>query len=174
DAAAAVGGTRGDGGNALHPCDGALDRRGDLAIDGLGGGPGKARGHGEGRPLDAWQFAHLDADESGETGDDDEGVDDHRQHRSADKEPGNGAAALVLAGYGHTAARGTVRTPLPASPTRGEVSAGGRGWIVPRTRCHTLPLVGRAGEGVEPSTALIAPHHQPRTAPPAAARWRRD
>src|SRR5690606_22285296 len=39
-------------------------------------------------------------------------------------------------------------TPLPTSPTRGEVPSSGRGTIEPRTPGDTLPLVGRAGEGV--------------------------
>src|SRR5690606_6689521 len=43
-------------------------------------------------------------------------------------------------------------TPLPTSPTRGEVSAGGVGTIEPQPRSSTLPLVGRAGEGVVPRT----------------------
>src|SRR5690606_12325748 len=54
----------------------------------------------------------------------------------------HGAAPVIAEGPKDAA------PPLPASPTRGEVSAGASGWVVPRTRCETLPLVGRAGEGV--------------------------
>src|SRR5690606_12067982 len=43
-------------------------------------------------------------------------------------------------------------TPLPTSPTRGEVPAGGAGTIEPQPRSSTLPLVGRVGEGVAPRT----------------------
>src|SRR5690606_15552086 len=38
-------------------------------------------------------------------------------------------------------------TPLPTSPTRGEVPSGGLGRMVPHTRWSTLPLAGRDGEG---------------------------
>src|SRR5690606_13284191 len=40
------------------------------------------------------------------------------------------------------------RTPLPSSPTRGEVPFGACGTILPGKPDHTLPLVGRVGEGV--------------------------
>ena len=40
------------------------------------------------------------------------------------------------------------RTPLPASPTRGEVPAGSFDPIMPHTPVHTSPLVGEAGRGV--------------------------
>ena len=43
-------------------------------------------------------------------------------------------------------------TPLPTSPTRGEVPAGGGGTTVPQTRCDTSPLVGEAGRGVAAGT----------------------
>jgi len=39
-------------------------------------------------------------------------------------------------------------TPLPTSPTRGEVPPCGGSRMSPRPRWDTLPLVGRAGEGV--------------------------
>jgi len=39
-------------------------------------------------------------------------------------------------------------TPLPTSPTRGEVQIGDVAKIVPHAPADTLPLVGRAGEGV--------------------------
>ena len=39
-------------------------------------------------------------------------------------------------------------TPLPTSPTRGEVSLRGTGTIEPQAPGHTLPLAGRVGEGV--------------------------
>jgi hypothetical protein len=41
-------------------------------------------------------------------------------------------------------------TPLPASPTRGEVPGGARFEAVPQSQAlpGTLRLVGRAGEGV--------------------------
>ncbi len=39
-------------------------------------------------------------------------------------------------------------TPLPSSPTRGEVPLGARGTFEPIEPDHTLPLVGRVGEGV--------------------------
>jgi hypothetical protein len=41
-----------------------------------------------------------------------------------------------------------VATPLPASPTRGEVLRCGLGTHVPQAPAYTLPLVGRVGEGV--------------------------
>src|SRR5690606_3265895 len=40
-------------------------------------------------------------------------------------------------------------TPSPALPTRGRVLPCARVWIVPSAPDYTLPLVGRAGEGVE-------------------------
>ncbi len=39
-------------------------------------------------------------------------------------------------------------TPLPPSPARGEVPGGGVGGAVPQAGTNTLPLAGRAGEGV--------------------------
>ncbi|HEV7719535.1 MAG TPA: cobaltochelatase subunit CobN [Arsenicitalea sp.] len=48
-------------------------------------------------------------------------------------------------------------TPLPTSPARGEVPAGYLGKAVPHAPAGTLPLVGRAGEGV-----ISAPHPFPR------------
>jgi hypothetical protein len=39
-------------------------------------------------------------------------------------------------------------TPLLASPTRGEIPAGGWGRMVPPTPNHTSPLVGEDGRGV--------------------------
>ncbi len=39
-------------------------------------------------------------------------------------------------------------SPLPASPTRGEVPAGAWGTIEQRSPTHTSPLVGEAGRGV--------------------------
>ncbi|KQW73988.1 hypothetical protein ASC89_26645 [Devosia sp. Root413D1] len=39
-------------------------------------------------------------------------------------------------------------TPLPTSPTRGEVPAGAWGTTVPGTGSATSPLVGEAGRGV--------------------------
>jgi hypothetical protein len=41
-------------------------------------------------------------------------------------------------------------TPLPPSPTRGEVSPCGWGTMVPDPLSNTLPLVGRVGEGAGP------------------------
>src|SRR5690606_29470253 len=37
-------------------------------------------------------------------------------------------------------------TPLPSSPARGEVPAGGSGTIAPQPQSGTLPLAGRDGE----------------------------
>src|SRR5690606_21220361 len=50
-------------------------------------------------------------------------------------------------------------TPLPASPTRGEVPRCGCGNVVPHARWNTLPLVGRDGEGVSqlPGTVIMPP-----------------
>ena len=42
-----------------------------------------------------------------------------------------------------------VATPSPTLPTRGRVPAGGLGRTVQRAPDSTLPLVGRAGEGVQ-------------------------
>ena len=55
-------------------------------------------------------------------------------------------------------------TPLPTSPTRGEVPPCGGYAIGPYTRSSTLPLVGRAGEGVAANTDRL-------TAPSSAC-WR--
>src|SRR5690606_15231053 len=41
-------------------------------------------------------------------------------------------------------------TPSPALPTRGRVLPCAWVWIVPSAPNHTLPLVGRGGEGVRP------------------------
>ncbi|MDB5540268.1 MAG: hypothetical protein JWQ89_1995 [Devosia sp.] len=43
-------------------------------------------------------------------------------------------------------------SPLPASPIKGEVPAGGFGTITPQTRLFTSPLVGEAGRGLSAST----------------------
>ncbi len=40
------------------------------------------------------------------------------------------------------------RTPLPTSPTRGEVPAGSFDSTVPHTPVHTSPRLGEAGRGV--------------------------
>ena len=52
-------------------------------------------------------------------------------------------------------------TPLPTSPTRGEVPVGSLGSIVPNTPAHTSPLLGEAGRGVQdaqmPPTTLLYP-----------------
>ena len=45
-------------------------------------------------------------------------------------------------------------TPLPASPTRGEVPAGGFGTIQPHARLFTSPLVGEVGRGVPTHRSL--------------------
>src|SRR5690606_27393745 len=79
----------------------ALDGRGDLAVDGLGRGAGEARADGEGGALDNGELAYLDAEEGGETGDDDQRVDDDRQHRPAHEQSRNRPAAFVLCGDAH-------------------------------------------------------------------------
>src|SRR5690606_17216719 len=67
--------------------------------------------------------------------------------------PGRAAAARTSA-YSTTclamanSAFGGTATPLPSSPARGEVPPGTDGAILPHLRCSTLPLAGRAGEGV--------------------------
>src|SRR5690606_26491110 len=47
-------------------------------------------------------------------------------------------------------------TPLPASPTRGEVSDRVRDTVLPSPPNGTLPLVGRVGEGVAAGTMASA------------------
>ena len=42
-------------------------------------------------------------------------------------------------------------TPLPTSPARGEVPAEYLDLTVPQSPIRTLPLAGRAGEGVNPT-----------------------
>ena len=47
-----------------------------------------------------------------------------------------------------------VASPLPTSPTRGEVPAGDWGTFSPDAPAHTSPLVGEAGRGEAARTAL--------------------
>ena len=58
--------------------DRALDHRGQLAVDGLGGGAVEVGGDGDHRAVDIGQFADLDAVEGRETGDDDQRVERRR------------------------------------------------------------------------------------------------
>ena len=69
---------------------------GDFAIDGVGGGAGEGGVDGEDRLVDLRQLAHLDAEERGEAADDDQGVDDDRQHRPAHEETGEARALRVF------------------------------------------------------------------------------
>ena len=45
---------------------------GQLAVDRFGEAPSIVGGHGDDRPVDVGQFAHLDAEQGGEAGDDDQ------------------------------------------------------------------------------------------------------
>jgi urease accessory protein len=60
----------------------------------------------------------------------------------------------ILVALSHRAVAGSGDVPLPTSPTRGEVPAGVLGAREENTRSHTLPLVGRVGEGTSPDTGL--------------------
>ena len=65
------------------------------------GGTGEAGGDGEHRAFDAGEFAHFDAEEGGEAGHHDEGIDDHGHDGAADEERCQCAAPFILAGNGH-------------------------------------------------------------------------
>ncbi|KRA95069.1 hypothetical protein ASD83_19830 [Devosia sp. Root685] len=55
-----------------------------------------------------------------------------------------GAGAIGGAGV---ACFGMCHHPLPSSPIKGEVPAGGLGETLPHTRCNTSPLMGEDGRG---------------------------
>ena len=59
-----------------------------------------------------------------------------------------------VGGEGHAAARAA--TPLPASPTRGEVKSRGCGSTLPSQPAGTSPLVGEVGRGVAKRAELTA------------------
>ena len=58
-----------------------------------------------------------------------------------------GAVSAICGPQGGTACAVLAASPLPASPTRGEVPLGAFGTTERPTLPDTLPLVGRAGEG---------------------------
>jgi len=49
-------------------------------------------------------------------------------------------------------------TPLPTSPTRGEVRVSVCVAIVPNSPAHTSPLVGEAGRGRAPHSGVETAH----------------
>ena len=71
----------------------ALDHRGDLLVDRVGRGAVVVGADGDDRAVDIRQFADLDAAEGGDAGDDDEQVEDDREHRTADEERRDARAA---------------------------------------------------------------------------------
>jgi urease accessory protein len=65
----------------------------------------------------------------------------------------------------------TAATPLPSSPTRGEVWAGGVGSIVASEPAGTSPLVGEAGRGEATRTALSELADLTLALTPSRERW---
>src|SRR5690606_39565087 len=70
----------------------------------------------------------------------------HREHPLGPRvKPGDdGSVGMVMA----NGTIGGMASPLPTSPIRGVVPLCGEDRMVPQTRWSTLPLAGRAGEGV--------------------------
>ena len=144
---------RGDGDNAGDARHGALNDTGDFLIDRVGRGAGVVGAHGDHRPVDIGQLAHLDAAPGCQTGDDDQQVEDDGQNRPANEQAGDPAVMLSACGLVLVFAIGSPAQPFVARRGPAPLPA-----PLPRLgRCRLADATGRGlGRGAFGLSGTIA------------------
>ena len=139
--------------HARHPAGGALDHRGQLAVDRLGRGAVEGGGDGDHRPVDVGQLAHLDAAERGEPGEHDQRVEHEGEDRPAHEERDAPAAGGEARNSGSGTGSGlrARRRPRPGPARRPRSTTGAPG----RRRCRPS-VITRSPAASSPATSTLS------------------